>query len=341
MQGEPLEDRRVRGLLSGNPSLAEVVLSWNDAVDPHEKQMLANRTIWGRMTVVPETVVRKIAGRLAPYSSTDHLVLMTMVGVGGYASFFFLLQTGLPGDNLITAIEPKSLPTILSGMGLFLLTGLWHEIGHATALAREGYAPGRIGLGFLLVIPVFFAEVTAVGMLARKGRLRVDVAGMVFQLMAGGAMMVLSIVSCDFASVAGALNVAAVSSMVAVIWSMLPFVRSDGYWVLADYLEVTSLDVPWKKSGSSSRSTGVFMVLFRVANIGFLVLLGVMIPLRLVRWLRFWGWCPEFGSGLDSVVLKVLLYFVLLLIWAGLGRHGFKLGRVCWQDLSDLKLLGK
>jgi len=229
----------------------------------------------------------------------------------------------------------------LAGLGFFLLSAIWHELGHAAALSREGYEPGRIGVGLLFVIPVLFAEVTAVAMLARQGKLRVDFSGMVFQLFAGGLMLVLSVVCMKWTPLAAVLQIGGVSSLVAVLWSLLPFVRSDGYWALADYLGVENLDVPWKESGSAARSVAWFMIVFRLANICFLVFLGVMIPMRVLRWLQILGWWPGSLMGWGGIGFKVLLCSVFVVIWVGLGRHGWKLWQASLKDFQDLKIFGR
>ena len=74
-----------------------------------------------------------------------------------------------------------SWPVIL---GVFLVTALAHELGHAAALAREGWPPGSVGVGLLWVLPVGWCDVSAVALLPRRGRVRVDLAGVAFQLAA-------------------------------------------------------------------------------------------------------------------------------------------------------------
>jgi hypothetical protein len=337
MQGEALVSSRVKELIPGDEPLAEAVLSWNDSENVEEKQWQTQRTIWGRMSLVPEPTVRRVAQNIRFCTSSRSLKWMAVAGVFSYGIYFILINTTYWSDHLPTATRTQSLPVVIAGLALFLLSGLWHEMGHAAALTFEGYAPGRIGLGFLLVIPVFFAEVTAVGMLQRKGRLRVDLSGMVFQLLAGGTMLVLSLACSFWEPLAGALQIAGVSSFVAVLWSMLPFVRSDGYWVLADYLGVDNLDIPWRNSGSPLRATAWSMVIFRVANIGFLIFLGLMIPLRVMGWIRFLGWWPGHLVGWESFLFQFFFYLLLVMIWMTLGRHGLRLAQASWQDLADLK----
>lgn len=191
------------------------------------------------------------------------------------------------------------LGTAAAGLGLFLLTAIWHELGHAAALARSGYPPGGIGVGVLFVIPVLFADVTAVGVLPRAGRIRVDVSGTIFQLGLGGVFMALA----GWSIFAPALVLAASSALLAISWSLFPFIRSDGYWLLCDLLGLVDLDRPPSKP--MSKLLRVFLVGYQLTNAAFLLLIGVYFPLRMIGLLL--GLAHRLGIPLDSTAVKWLV----------------------------------
>ncbi len=172
------------------------------------------------------------------------------------------------------------LGTAAAGLGLFLLTAVWHELGHASALARSGYPPGGIGAGVLFVIPVLFADVTAVGALPRAGRIRVDVSGTIFQLGCGGVFMALAGWNLFAPALTPALTLAASSALLAISWSLFPFIRSDGYWLLCDLLGLVDLDRPPSKP--ISRKLRVFLVGYQLTNAAFLLLIGIYFPFRMI-----------------------------------------------------------
>ena len=212
------------------------------------------------------------------------------------------------------------------------VAGAWrvfHELGHAAALKRQGYPPGGIGLGVLFVIPVLFADVSAVAVLPRGGRLRVDLAGVCFQILAGGFL---------FGSGAflpgrpfgRLLQLGGVLALPAVAWSLLPFIRADGYWFLADLLRLTDLEQP-VPPGRGARLR-VFLVLHRLANAGFLLLVGVAFPLRYLGFLA----CPGILTGASLFLVRVLAMAAVLWLWFGLGRRLFLLLRSCLADLAGL-----
>jgi putative peptide zinc metalloprotease protein len=106
----------------------------------------------------------------------------------------------------------------------------FHELGHATALRVAGGQARGMGIGFYLIYPVFFTDTTDAYRLGRWGRVRVDLGGFYFQLIAAVALM----------GVALALDVEWLFLPVLFINAealrqlLFPFVRLDGYWLFAD-----------------------------------------------------------------------------------------------------------
>ncbi len=262
------------------------------------------RPVWLRVPLLPATLVGRLVRPLGVLASSRILGAQAAAGVALYlASSALGRWRGWPTGWALVA-----------GLGLFFLTALWHELGHAAALRREGYPPGRVGLGVLFIVPVLFADVSAVAALPRGGRLRVDLAGMAFQLVAGGAL-----------GLAGAawesapLQLASGLALAGVLWSLIPFIRADGYWALADGLGLDNLEDPLP--AGRGRRLLLFMLLHRLANGLFLVLVGLWVPLRLYGWvLRLSGW-----SGLDPTWLLLPGAIFTGLAWRGLVRRLFLL----------------
>jgi len=172
-----------------------------------------------RATLVPVMVVRALAARLAPLASGAGLAY---VAAGGLVA--------------VACLRPWEVAGGFSGPSLLLLavSAMLHELGHAAALRRAGYEPGAIGVGVLVVVPVLFADVSAVRLLPRADRVRVDLAGPAFQAGAAGALAVVAAVGGQgLAAHAGA---AVIATLIALGWSLLPLARSDGAWALRDAL---------------------------------------------------------------------------------------------------------
>jgi hypothetical protein len=274
--------------------------------------------MWLRVPLIPAWLVEKLARRLEALTWWPSLLAMAVIGGGMY----------LVGALRSGWIDVGSDGHLGPGLGVFLALALWHELGHAAALQREGYPPGGIGLGVLFVVPVLFADVSAVAALPRVGRLRVDLAGVCFQLGAGGWLFAAGALN-PHLQFSGALRLGGLLALPAVAWSLLPFIRADGYWFLADLLGLSDLERPVPLT--SGRRLKLFLILHRVLNGAFLLMVGVAIPLRVHRWLAwlFTGWgmpdwlAPAVTAGF-ALAAWWQLVARLLLLWSAnrvdLGR---------------------
>jgi hypothetical protein len=273
--------------------------------------------IWLRLPLLPARWVRPLAHRLAPLTSGRGLAVLVLVGCGGYA------HLGLTGGAQGIALTPLIVAT---AMGLFGLTAIWHELGHAAALARGGYPPGRIGAGLLFVIPVLFADVTAVGALPRRGRLRVDGAGVVFQFGLAGILILVG----DVVDQRPVTAVVAGLALLAVGWSLFPFIRADGYWLMCDLLGLPDLESdPQPPPGPGLK---LLLGTYRLANAAFLLVVGVVLPLRFART----GAAALNAVGVDSqrsaLLIPVLIVCGLLLglAWFSILRRVAQLVKAAW-----------
>lgn len=174
-----------------------------------------------RVPLLPTRLVRRLAAALTPLAAWPALGVLASAGL---ASSYLARPWAAPG-----VLTPWA-------FALFGLGALWHELGHAAALRREGYQPGGIGAGVLLVVPVLFADVSAVGLLPREGRLRVDLAGLAFQAGAAGLFAMLGLAAFLPTAVTAALRTASVASLLALGYGLLPLPRTDGSWALRDAL---------------------------------------------------------------------------------------------------------
>src|SRR5206468_3172645 len=114
-------------------------------------------------------------------------------------------------------------------LGVIIISAAFHELGHAAALH---YAGGRIrgmGAGLYTVYPAFFTDVSDNYRLPRWSRVRTDLGGFYFNLIFG-----LVIFGAFLLSGQEFLLVIVVMINLEIIHQLLPFLRLDGYWTLAD-----------------------------------------------------------------------------------------------------------
>jgi putative peptide zinc metalloprotease protein len=117
-----------------------------------------------------------------------------------------------------------------------------HELGHAYTATRFGARVPSMGVSFLVMFPVLYTDTTAAWRLtSRKERLAIDVAGVAAELMVA-SLATLAWVALPDGSLRSMVFVLATSSWImSLIVNLNPFMRFDGYYVLADLLDIPNL----------------------------------------------------------------------------------------------------
>ena len=125
---------------------------------------------------------------------------------------------------------------LLLVLGLTLLSTLFHECGHAAACRYGGARPGVIGMGVYVVWPAFFTNVTDAYRLGRAGRIRTDLGGVYFNAIFSAGLAAVYLATGYQPVLAAVLLV-----HVEMVQQLLPSLRFDGYFILADLIGVPDL----------------------------------------------------------------------------------------------------
>ena len=112
----------------------------------------------------------------------------------------------------------------------------FHEIGHGTACRYGGVRPGVTGCGFYLAWPVFFTDITNSYRLGRGGRLRTDLGGVYFN-----GLFILALTALYLATGTPLLLAAILSTSLEAVQQLLPTLRFDGYYIIADLVGIPDL----------------------------------------------------------------------------------------------------
>lgn len=127
------------------------------------------------------------------------------------------------------------------GIGLIFVKIL-HELGHAYAATRYGCRVPTMGVSFLVMMPVLYTDTTSAWRLkSRKQRLAIDVAGIATELMIASIATMLWVILPDGLLRSVAFILATTSWIMSLAVNLNPFMRFDGYYVLADLLNVPNL----------------------------------------------------------------------------------------------------
>jgi putative peptide zinc metalloprotease protein len=188
-------------------------------------------TVKARRTLVPAVGVQRLARLFQPLFSP--IVVVAMLA-GLVASDARLFRGGQYADALRYVLLHPVL--VLLVLGLTVLSMLFHECGHAAGCRYGGARPGVIGVGFYVIWPAFFTNVTDSYRLGRAGRIRTDLGGVYFN-----AIFVLPLAAAYLATGYAPLLIAIVMIHLEIIQQLLPSLRFDGYFILADLIGVPDL----------------------------------------------------------------------------------------------------
>jgi putative peptide zinc metalloprotease protein len=210
-----------------------VVNSDNDGSPIHVQQPQSDPLLSLRLrsTLLSERAVRRLAPVLAQLFR-PMLVILALAGL--VTADIAVFRQG----SVMRALDQVfATPTfLLALMGLLLAGALIHELGHAAACHYGGAKPGKIGVGVYLVFPAFFTNVTDSYRLDRIGRIRTDLGGLYFNV-----WCLLALDGAYLWSGQSLLLLTALLMHVEMAQQLIPTVRFDGYFVLADLAGVPDL----------------------------------------------------------------------------------------------------
>lgn len=125
---------------------------------------------------------------------------------------------------------------LLFVLAVVVVAGMFHEFGHAAALSYGGGTVRGMGVGLYLIYPVLYTDVTDSYRLGRWARVRTDLGGIYFHLIFAIALIGLYVVTGRELILFAVLLI-----NLEMIHQLLPFVRLDGYWMLADLTGIPDL----------------------------------------------------------------------------------------------------
>jgi putative peptide zinc metalloprotease protein len=282
-------------------------------------------------------------------------VILAAVVALGALDWWLFAGHGVAQGVRETVMHPA---LFLGMMGLVVVSAFLHEVGHATGCRYGGAAPGVMGAGVYLAFPAFYTDVTDAYRLSKGGRLRTDLGGIYFN-----GLFMLATFGAYFLTGFEPLLFLILVQHIEIAHQLLPLLRLDGYYMLADAVGVPDLFTrigPILKSMLPGRKgdprvtalkpwvrvfvTGwvLFVVPFLIFN---LVLLLVHLPRLLatgMESLRMQGGAARDALSDGNVLMAVggaLQVVVLLLPFVGIAytlvKIGLRIGRRSWAWSAD------
>jgi putative peptide zinc metalloprotease protein len=170
---------------------------------------------------------------------------------------------------------------------LHLVSIFFHELGHSSACHYYNVNYGDIGVRFHHTIPYFMVNVDDSWILKRTDRVFVDAGGIYFQSIVSAFLIFLHVLNCEDFLMYGVFAI-----NMNMLNNLLPYLRSDGYWILSDIFGIPNLSTRWKSHSvntpqyrySSNAKKKIFCVrlffslVFIFYHLGFLYAVIVLIP---------------------------------------------------------------
>jgi putative peptide zinc metalloprotease protein len=184
-----------------------------------------------RLAVLPERITWWLSGLFAWLFRPPLVLLVLGVFAAGETWLWATRETG-PALRAVLSSPGE----VLLVLALAVASCVFHEMGHGAACRYGGVRPGAMGCGVYLVWPAFYTDITNSYRLGRAGRIRADLGGVYFN-----ALFVLGLLALYVPTGTQWLLVAILSVNLEIVQQLLPTLRFDGYYIVADLIGVPDL----------------------------------------------------------------------------------------------------
>ncbi len=117
-----------------------------------------------------------------------------------------------------------------------------HELGHALMATRYGVKVPSMGVALMVLAPFLYSDVSDAWRLAsRRQRLAIDWAGILAELMLASVALTAWVFLPDGMLKTIAFVTATTSLVMSLVLNLNPFMRFDGYYILADWTGIPNL----------------------------------------------------------------------------------------------------
>lgn len=188
--------------------------------------------------VDPDRFLSRVAQAIAPVPAwTWTVAWLAVVGAGlaiAASSWSTLTEGAL--DRIF------SMDNLMVLWFAYPLVKLLHELAHGIVIRRYGGEVHEMGIMLLVMVPVPYVEASAAAAFpAKRARMLVGGAGVLAELFLAGIAMIGWALLEPGTLRAICFNVALIAGVSTLVFNGNPLLRFDGYYVLADYLEIPNL----------------------------------------------------------------------------------------------------
>jgi putative peptide zinc metalloprotease protein len=171
------------------------------------------------------------------FSWVGGLLWLLLVVVGG---FLAVTHWGALSSSITDQVLATESLLLIALTYPFIKT--FHELGHAYAIKKWGGEVHEIGIMLLVLFPVPYVEASAsTAFRSKYQRMVVGAAGIMVELAIASIALMVWLAAEPGALRVMAFNAMLISGLSTLFFNGNPLLRFDGYYVLADYLEIPNL----------------------------------------------------------------------------------------------------
>jgi len=167
---------------------------------------------------------------------------------GAVAWFLIVVCAGLLAARHWSGLTENIMDRLLAAQNLMILWLVYplvktvHELGHAYAVKRWGGEVHEMGMMLLVLMPVPYVDASSASAFRdKKQRMMVGAAGMMVELFVSSLALFLWLAVEPGIVRSVAYNILVMGSVSTILFNGNPLLRYDGYYILADVLEIPNL----------------------------------------------------------------------------------------------------
>ncbi|PLP59414.1 hypothetical protein CYK37_08800 [Mesorhizobium loti] len=230
-------------LLEANFFLAQPVGSWRGLYEASRRhhswfmQLIHNYLFFKIPLVRPEKFIQATWRYVAPLFSRGFLLFVTIIGLAGLYLVSRQWEEFVGTFSYVFSFEGAA----VSLVSIVLIKSL-HELGHAYVAHRHGCRVPTMGIAFMVMMPLLYTDVTEAWKLrSRRQRMMIDSAGVITELCVAALALFFWVFLPDGPLRSAVFVLSATGWILSLLVNINPFMRFDGYYMLADLLGIENL----------------------------------------------------------------------------------------------------